>query len=107
VDEPYRSSRGTHNYPSVKDPEFGGKKRLRPPHAAVSPFPGSYALGRLVAPPTRLLGALVARLDASWPFQRRFRGHAPERVPSVSCRGGQRLKGRWMAGWEATGLRGH
>ena len=33
----------------VKDPEFGGKKRLRPAHAAVSPFPGSYALGRMGA----------------------------------------------------------
>ena len=55
----------------VKDPEFGGKKRLRPRHAAVSPFLGSYALSRLVPPPTRLPGALVARLDASWPKQRR------------------------------------
>jgi hypothetical protein len=46
----------------VKGPEFAPEKLSGPTHAPVSPFLGIFALGRPVAPPTRLLGALAARL---------------------------------------------
>ena len=82
----------------VKGPECPPEKLSGPPHAPVSPFLGICALSRPVAPPTRLLGALAPRLDAPWPFLRRFPGYATERVPIVSRRGGQRLRTQKMAG---------